>query len=70
MPGDPTECREHARKCAELARHAASTEARDHFASLHDSWLRLAAEIESGQSLLDVINDIEVETPPWSEAAE
>ena len=28
----------------------ASTEARDHFASLHDFWLRLAAEIESGQS--------------------
>ena len=70
MPGGPTECREHARKCAELARHAASTEARDHFASLHGSGLRLAAEIESGQSLLDVINDIEVETPPWSEAAE
>ena len=70
MPGNPEECREHARKCAELARHAASTEARDHFASLNTSWLRLAAEIESGQSFLDLINDIEVEKPPWSEAAE
>jgi hypothetical protein len=70
MPGDPRVCREHARNCAELARHAASTEARDHFASLHNSWLRLAAEIESGESLLDAINNIEVETPPRSEAAE
>jgi hypothetical protein len=70
MPGDPKECRKHARNCSKLARHAASLEAREHFASLHASWLRLAAEIESGQSLLDVINDIEVETPPKAEAAE
>jgi hypothetical protein len=69
MSDDPKECREHARKCAELARHAASIEARDHFASLHTSWLRLAAEIECGQSLLDLINNIEVETPRL-EAAE
>ena len=70
MPGDPKICREHARNCAELARRAASLEARDHFASLNDSWLRLAAEIESGEGLLRLINDIEVETQPRSEAAE
>jgi hypothetical protein len=70
MPGDPKKCREHARTCAELARRAASLEARDHFASLHISWLRLAAEIESGETLLRVINEIEVENRPRLEAAE
>ena len=49
---------------------SSALEARDHFASLNTSWLRLAAEIESGQSFLDLMNDIEVNTPPWSEAAE
>ena len=30
----------------------------------------LTAEIESGQSLLDLIDQIELDTPPTSEAAE
>ena len=50
MPGDPNRCREHARRCAEIARHTASPEVRDHFTSLEQSWLRLAAEIESIRS--------------------
>lgn len=67
MPGDPKECREHARRCAELARHAASPEARNHFASLQESWLRLAAELESGQSFLEFIDEIEREPPKAAE---
>ena len=59
---------EHARRCAEIARHAASTEVRDHFTSLEESWLRLA--IETGQKLLDLIDDISHDLVPIAEAAE
>src|SRR6476660_9033890 len=36
-PGDPNKCREDARHCAEIARHAASPVVRDHFISLEQS---------------------------------
>ena len=70
MPGDPNRCREHARRCAEIARHTASPEVRDHFTSLEESWLRLAAEVESGQRLLDLIGEISRDLVPPAEAAE
>ena len=70
MPGDPTRCREHARCCAEIARHTASPEVRDHFTSLEQSWLRLASEIESDQKLLDLIGEISRDLVPIAEAAE
>ena len=69
MPGDPNRCREHARRCAEIARHTPSPEVRDHFTSLEQSWLRLAAEIESGQRLLDLIGKISRDLVPSAEAA-
>jgi len=31
MPGDPKECRQHARRCAELASVATTPEAREQF---------------------------------------
>ena len=67
MPGDPNRYREHARRCAEIARHTVSPEVRDHFTSLEQSWLRLAAEIESGQKLLDLIGDISRDLVPIAE---
>ena len=70
MPGDPNRCREHARRCAEIARHSASPEVRDHFISLEESWLRLAAELESGEKLLDLIGEISRDLVPIAEAAE
>ena len=70
MPGDPNRCREHARRCAEIARRAASPEVRDHFTSLEQSWLRLALGIESGQWLLDLMSEISRELVPLPEAAE
>ena len=69
MSGDPNRCREHARDCAELARQTTS-EARDHFTSLEQSWLRLAVEIESGQKLLDLIREISRDHVPQVQAAE
>ena len=70
MPGDPNRCREHARRCAEIACHSASPEVRDHFISLEESWLRLAAELESGEKLLDLIGEISRDLVPIAEAAE
>ena len=64
MPDDPNRCREHARQCAELARQTVSPEARDHFTALEQSWLRLAAEIESSQKLLDLIDEISRDLVP------
>ena len=70
MPGDPNKCREHARRCAEIARHTASREVRDHSSSLEESWLRLAAEVEAGQMFLDLIGEISRDLVPPAEAAE
>jgi hypothetical protein len=69
-PGDPNKCREHARHCAEIARHAASPVVRDHFTSLEQSWLRLAAGIESGEWLLYLFDEISRDLAPIAEAAE
>jgi hypothetical protein len=62
--------REHARRCAEIPLHAASPKVRDRFTSLEQTWLRLAIEIESGQKLLDVIDEISRDLVPHVEAAE
>ena len=48
MPGNPKECRQHARRCAELASVATTPEAREQFLSLQMSWIRLAADLETG----------------------
>ena len=51
-------------------RHAASPVVRDHFTSLEQSWLRLAAEIESGEWLLYLFGEISRDLVPIAEAAE
>ena len=55
---DPKECREHARRCAELACTAGTPEARDHFASHTRSWIKLAAELADDEALLTVLDRI------------
>ena len=70
---DPNGCREQALRCAELGRHAASPEARDHFHVPSRFWLRLAADIESSQVLLELLDEIarDLEQPAYYvEAAE
>ena len=52
MPGDPKECRQHARRCAELASVATTPEAREQFLSLQQSWMRLAADLENAKPSL------------------
>ncbi len=61
MPGDPKECRQHAVACLRLAQTAASPEAREHFASIANTWLKLADELETTKALLAALNEDEQE---------
>jgi ubiquinone biosynthesis protein UbiJ len=61
MSGNPKECRRNALSCMQLAQTAPSPEAREHFADLARTWLRLAGDIESGQALVDLLDDLEPE---------
>ena len=53
MPGDPKECRQHALTCVRLAQTSAYPQAREQFANLAQTWLRLAADLEKTLSLID-----------------
>jgi hypothetical protein len=57
MPGDPKECRQHALNCVRLAQTSSSQQARDQFANLARTWIRLADEIESTDAFLTALDD-------------
>jgi hypothetical protein len=52
MPGDPKECREHARECLRIATAATKEQTREVFETLASTWLRLATDLERGKALL------------------
>jgi hypothetical protein len=56
VPGNPKQCREHARQCALLAKDAVTPDARQIFLSLECSWLKLADELEASQAFLKAVN--------------
>jgi hypothetical protein len=60
MPGNPVECRQHALHCVRLAQTSATPQARDHFAKLARSWIRLAQDLERALAFLN--EDDETET--------
>jgi hypothetical protein len=57
MPGDPKECRQHALTCVRLTKTSPSPQAREQFANLANTWLRLAYDLERAQALLDGLNE-------------
>jgi hypothetical protein len=59
MPADANECRRHALHLARLAQTSTTPEAREHYAELAKTWLKIAADLESGQALLDAMDEIE-----------
>ena len=69
MFGDPRACREHARRCSELAIFAATPEEREHLRSLESVWIRRAAELESAEAFLKTMDEIDFEPPYPPEAA-
>ena len=69
MPGDPRACREHARRCAELAVLAATPQEQEHLLSLESAWIRFAAELDSAEAFLKTMDEIECEPSYPLEAA-
>ena len=63
MPGDPKECRQHAERCAELARLARTAEDRDKFLSLQMIWIRLALELDQAGALIKAMQELDEEPP-------
>jgi hypothetical protein len=61
MPSDPKECREHALTCVRLAQTSASPQAREQFANLARTWIRLADELEWTLAFIDALDE---ETEP------
>jgi hypothetical protein len=57
MPGDPKECRQQALACIRLAQTSASPQARDRFASLAWTWIRLADDLERNLTVLEGLDD-------------
>ena len=57
MPGDPKECRKHARNCLQLAEASANAEITRTFVDLAHSWTRLALDLESAQALLVAVEE-------------
>lgn len=53
MPGDPKECREHAKRCLEMADEAPSQLAKARFEELAQTWLRLASDLEHAKALVE-----------------
>jgi hypothetical protein len=51
MPGDPNQCREHAKNCLRLV-EAVNPQTKETFESLAKTWLRLAADLEAARALL------------------
>jgi hypothetical protein len=63
MPGDPKECRQHAERCAELARLASTPEGRDTFLALQMTWIRLASELYQARALIEATREVEEQQP-------
>jgi hypothetical protein len=52
MPGDPSECREHAKRCWALASETKNPVVKESLVELAQHWARLAAELEATHRLL------------------
>ena len=49
MPGDPEECREHAKRCWALAGEARNPVLRESLTDLAQRWSRLAVDLQATQ---------------------
>src|SRR5262245_22628995 len=55
LPGNPQECRLHSLTCVRLAQTSVTRQARDHFAKLARTWIRLADDLERSRAFVDEI---------------
>jgi hypothetical protein len=55
MPGDPKECREHAKRCWALASETTNSALKESLLDIAQRWSRLARELEVTHSLLKAL---------------
>jgi hypothetical protein len=53
MPGDPKECREHAKRCLQLAHETKNPVLKESLTDIAGQWTRLATDLEVTRLLLD-----------------
>jgi hypothetical protein len=53
MPGDPKECREHAKRCWALAAEAKNPALKESLVDIAQRWAVLATDLEATKRLLD-----------------
>ena len=63
MPGEPDQCRLNAARCRKLALRSKSPERREYFTEMAETWVKLAAQIESDQVLLRALSDLDLREP-------
>lgn len=57
MPGDPEECRQHAKRCWALASEARNSEIKNSLVEIAQRWTALAADLEATHKLLKAFGD-------------
>jgi hypothetical protein len=57
MPGDPEECRGHAKRCQAIADESSSLAAKNLFQHLAKTWIRIANDHERAKALLKTWGD-------------
>jgi hypothetical protein len=63
MPGDPKECREHARRCAELAQRHYSGSARSVSLAPAILDISLAADLDNAKAFIDAMDEMDADPP-------
>ena len=63
MPGDPAQCRLYAARYLDLSKRAKNPARRANLAALAELWIKLAAEFESDQLLLNTLSEINFDEP-------
>jgi hypothetical protein len=53
MPGDPKECREHAKRCWALASETINPVLKESLVELAQRWVAIATDLETTKRLLD-----------------
>ncbi len=63
MPGNPAQCRLYAVRYLELSKRGKNPARRANLAALAELWIKLAAEFESDQLLLNTLSEINFDEP-------
>ena len=65
MPGDPKQCREHAKRCLQLAQEATNPALKDSLSDIAQQWMHLATDLEATKRLLDAWGEPSLWQPGW-----